>query len=84
MNFELNQVALRVALNHKEERKIRNTNFNVYTLTDLISGKNFDVWSISKIDFIEKMQLITELKTILFNLVVDDTKIKLRPVEVVK
>lgn len=84
MNCDYNQAIIDVVLNHKDQKKIKNINFNVYTLTDKLSGNNFDVWSVSKIDFIENMKLLTELKTIKFNVIVDTNKIKLRPVELIK
>lgn len=84
MSCDYNQTILSVVLNHIEQKKIKNVLFNVYTLTDKLSGHNFDVWSISKIEFLDKMQLLTELRTIKFNVIIDTSKIKLRPVEVIK
>lgn len=81
----MNETVLKVILNHLEERDFNNSHFYVYTLTDFSSGHNFDIWSLTKIDFIDQMKLLLECKSIKFEVLIKSNgSIKLRPIEVAK
>lgn len=82
--MENNVCNLKVILNHIEnDKKIQNTTFNVYTFTEFESGKTFDFYSIPKIDFIEKIKILTESHIIQFGVRITDKKVKLIPLKVV-
>ena len=81
----MNFTVLKVILNHLEERDFNNSHFYVYTLTDFSSGHNFDIWSLTKLNFLDSMKVLLECKTIKFEVLVKSNgAIKLKPIEVAK
>ena len=64
------KISKECAMIYKEDTNINNTPFRVYTLNDIDSGHNFNIYSKNKDSELEKMQLF-ERKKLDFDFVID-------------